>query len=197
MLNSTNPTRGRSERAAALIRVNEVPDEFSHQASKAAAAKSAAIKKEGEVLESILTRFFGGVLYLDMLYLKNNRLILVDLVQEIPMRENAGVRASNQLILSLDKAALIHHTTVSQWPKNGKAWYGYKDEQDISCQEAIEVFGLEAICESLADQLKSQPSPQAQVSEYQERIDRADRLLAAAQEAIGQDGLVEIKEQSQ
>ena len=142
------------------------------------------------MLESILTRFFGGVLYLDMLYLKNNRLILVDLVQEIPMRENAGVRASNQLILSLDKAALIHHTTVSQWPKNGKAWYGYKDEQDISCQEAI--------CEGLADQLKSQPSPQAQVSEYQERIDRADRLLAAAsREAIGQDVLVEIKEQSQ
>ena len=94
--------------ASALIRVNEVLDEFSHQASKAATAKSAAIKKEGEVLESILTRFFGGVLYLDMLYLKNNRLILVDLTQEIPMGENAGVRASNQLILSLDKACIPH-----------------------------------------------------------------------------------------
>jgi hypothetical protein len=182
--------------ASALIRVNEVLDAFSRDARKTADARSAALKKETELLENTLMRLFSNVIYSDLLYLENDELILIDQTQEIPM-ENRGIEVINQLFISLDKVTLTHRVKVVQWNEKAKTNYKFVDEQDISCQEAIEVFGLEAICESLADQLKSQPSPQAQVSEYQERIDRADRLLAAAQEAIGQDGLVEIKEQSQ
>jgi hypothetical protein len=56
-----------------------------------------------------------------MLDLDSDRLILVDQTQEISMGEHAGVRVSNQLIISLDREALFHHSSGSQWPKSGKA----------------------------------------------------------------------------
>ncbi len=166
--------------ASAVIRVNEMLDVISREASEMAEAKSTAIKKEAEVLESILNKLLGG-----MLNLEGDRLNLIDLTQEIPMGVSRGTKASSQLSLSLDKAILVHRTDVSQWDKMSETCYVYVDEQNISCEEAIKTFGLEAICESLIDQLRNRLAPGIQISKFQERIAGADRLLAATQKDEG------------
>jgi len=170
--------------AATLVRVNEVLDAFTREASKLAEAKSAALKKEAEALESILKRLLTGVLYCDMLYLEKNELILIDKSQEIPMGENRGIKVSNRLILSVDKVALVRRFGVEQWG-TGTAFFEFADEQEMSCVEAVKSFGLDAICVGLMDQLKCQPPGDVITSEYQERIERADKLLAATQQDEG------------
>lgn len=87
--------------ASAVIRVNEVLDAFTRDARKTADAESAALKKEAEVLESILTRLFSGVIYSDLLYLENGELVLIDQTQDIPMGDR-GITVINQLFISLD-----------------------------------------------------------------------------------------------
>jgi len=165
--------------ASALIKVHEVLDAFSRDARKTADARSAALKKETELLENTLMRLFSNVIYSDLLYLENDELILIDQTQEIPM-ENRGIKVINQLFISLDKVTLTHRVKVVQWNEKAKTNYKFVDEQDISCEEAIKTFGLEAICEGLTDRLRNRLAPEIQISKYQERIDRADRLLAAA-----------------
>ena len=94
--------------ASALIRVNEVLDEFSHQNAKAAAAKSAALKKEAEALKNVLERLLCVILYIE-----NDELTLIDLTQEIPMGKNAGVRMSNQLRFSLVGLTQLELSTMN------------------------------------------------------------------------------------
>lgn len=159
---------------SSLEELNALLDNFVPLTRKVNDAKTAALEKEAEALNLILSR-----VWLILPYLHENgepgQCPLIDRTESVPTGDDSGFAVHNQLILLDDGPRLVRSFTVSRWGRDSPA-FEIDDRKDISCLDAIKSFGFEEICAGLVDMLKSQTNIDVEHNQLQARIEKAESL---------------------
>jgi hypothetical protein len=160
-----------------LAELNALLDNFIPLTKKVSIAKTAAMEKEAEALEKILTRA-----WMVMPYLHENgepgQCTLINKTESILTGQDSGFAVHNTLTLFDDGPRLVRSFTVEHWGTATPA-FAINDSTDISSLDAIKTYGFEEICASLIDMIRCDGGLDAEYNALQTRIERADSLIAA------------------
>ncbi|WP_286857434.1 hypothetical protein [Methanosaeta sp. UBA356] len=155
--------------ASSLVELNALLDSFIPLSKKVSIAEIKVLEKEAEALDKILARVWMLMPCLYDCHIINRR-------ELVPTGENSGFAVSNRLTLFDGGPHLFRSFVVEQWGTDSPA-FEINDSKDISCKDAIQTYGFDAICAGLAEMLKCQCNVDVEYGNLQTRIKKIDSLI--------------------
>jgi len=165
---------------SSLAELNALLDTFIPLAQKVIAAKDLALQKEAEALEKILART-----WMILPYLRENtepgQCPLINETRRALDGPDSGFSVTNKLTLIEDGPRLVRSFTVERWG-TGAPCFEIADSHEVSCLDAVKTYGFEAICDGLTEMLRYQACFNAELKEFQTRIEKAESIIAIHEE---------------
>ncbi|VVB62886.1 Uncharacterised protein [uncultured archaeon] len=181
---SENAPAGLSQNAASqnpLADLSTALDDFGSLATKISEIKAQAFVREAEVLKAILEKLTPLVPLLSRNYeaCYRRRLVILTKEERVKIEKNAGFYREHKLIL-YENGLLVKAHRHGEWSEEGQcpAWE-LTEEEELTPQAAIVMFGFSAIAEGLMKVLAETPSMLILKDEMEARLVALTKVLEA------------------